>query len=452
MRFSVCCRLFPRSVRVADHLHMKDYQIKLPDSNDESGKSASADYKGAPDHSPDLPYPVGIDFHPDIFDAVELKQGKRAKDATVKRRFCEQSSGDVVSWAEANLDKEQNLLIIEETSNVFDAVYKLTKAGFSCVVVDSSQTEKVSETFIDNDQMAAERVARCYLTGFAKVVWVPDPKTIELRELLHAYQNSITGHVRATNELKSFLTQRNVRPGKRNLHLEKNRQWVDSKVDLSSIQQAILNDLFDNLRHTKSARDRYYHMICEAMLDHKDMLNCLRVLGIGLINAFAIVAIVGDIKRFANAKKLVSYLGLNPGRKKSGNGKDKKKGAGNRGRSDMRALLIQAAQSVLNNSAKKSNKIGKWGFKLFARTGKRNLAIIAIARKLTHALYHILLGRVCNMLEQEAPMRRKFYKISATIGAAARKEMGFKKAADFVDMLCEKVGANQQYRPQPVKR
>lgn len=442
MRFSVCCRLFPRSVRVADFIRMKNYQLQLSDSNDESGPTKGADYKGAPDHSPDLPYPVGIDFHPDIFDAVELKQQKRAKDATVERRFQEQSSGDVVSWAEAYLDKEKNLLVIEETSNVFDAVYKLSEAGFTCVVVDSTQTEKVSETFIDNDQIAAERIVRCYLTGFAKVVWVPDPRTIELRELLHAYQNSVTDHVRATNELKSFLTVRNIRPGKRNLHLDKNRKWVEDKVELSPIQQSILDDLFANLHHTKALKDRYYRMICEEMLDHKDMLNCLRVLGIGLINAFAIVAIVGDIKRFSTAKKLVSYLGLNPGRKKSGKGKDKKKGTGNRGRSDMRALLIQAAQCVLNNSAKKNNKIGKWGFKLFARTGKRNLAVVAIARKLTHALYHILSGRVCNMLEQEEPMKRKFYKISATIGADVRKEMGFNKSAEFVEMLCQKVQPN----------
>ncbi|MDF1815700.1 MAG: transposase, partial [Verrucomicrobiales bacterium] len=195
---------------------MKTYQI--------NNSKKKAEYKGAPDNSPDLPYPVGIDFHSDIFDAVELLQGKKAKFAKVTRRFAEIPTGEVVAWAVANLDPDKNLLIIEATSNVFDAVAKLTDAGFSCVVIDSTQTEKVAETFIDNDQLAAERIARCYLTGYAKVVWVPDEKTVERRELFHAYTNAVTDHVRATNELKSFLTTKNIRPGKRNLNLEKNQQ------------------------------------------------------------------------------------------------------------------------------------------------------------------------------------------------------------------------------------
>ncbi len=68
-----------------------------------------------------------------------------------------------------------------------------------------------------------------------------------------------------------------------------------------------------------------------------------------MINVFAIVAIVGDVQRFANSKKLVSYLELNPGRKKSGKGKDEKKGAGGRGRGDIlvvRFLLFSTASEL----------------------------------------------------------------------------------------------------------
>jgi transposase len=397
--------------------------------------------KGAPNHAPDLPCPVGIDLHPDIFDAVELLQGKRTQDATVQRRFRKVSTAEILSWAEQHLDAEKNLLIIEATSNTFDTVNKLTDAGFSCVVIESEQVGKVADAFFDDDQLAAERIARCYLTGMATVVWVPDEKTRERRELLHAYDGAVGDHVRALNELKSYLTTRNIRPQRRNLHLAENRQWIENQIELSKVQSEILEGLFKNLDHAKAMRDQFYHMICTEMLAHKQMLNALRVVGIGMINAFAIVAIVGDIKRFANPRKLVSYLGLNPGRKKSGLGKSIKKPAGKRGRRDMRAYLIQAAQVVLNKTRAEKNRLARWGFRLFARTGKRNIAVVAIARKLAHALYYILAGKSTDLLEQRGPMKRKLNKLSAEIGKEGRKKLGLpEKRSEFVAHLFEKIG------------
>ncbi|MDF1815575.1 MAG: hypothetical protein P1V20_25480 [Verrucomicrobiales bacterium] len=106
----------------------------------------------------------------------------------------------------------------------------------------------------------------------------------------------------------------------------------------------------------------------------------------------------------------------------------------------MRSLLIQAAQVVLNRARSGNNKLGKWGFKLFARKGNRNIAIVAIARKLARALYYILSGKQIDVAEPQAPLRRKFYQLSAELGQKGRKELGLpEKSGDFVDHLFEKV-------------
>jgi transposase len=44
----------------------------------------------------------------------------------------------------------------------------------------------------------------------------------------------------------------------------------------------------------------------------------MRLLGVRHIVAFAVAAVVGDIARFANPKKLVAYLGLTPSVEDSG--------------------------------------------------------------------------------------------------------------------------------------
>lgn len=403
---------------------MKTYTIEPSETKDKAPPVAEEDpnEKARRINKPKI---APIDLHPDVFDCVELAQGQRAIDATRQRSWQQIPTGKLSQWAKKHLDPDIHLIVIEATSNCFDAIGKLVDAGFSAIAVESNQVSKVGDAFLDNDEIAAERIGRCYLTGFTKVVWVPDEKTRERRELLHSYLNAVSDCTRANNELKSYLTTFNIRPGKRNLCQPENQNWIREKMGdkLTEVREANLTNLFSKLAQAKATKDLYYTMICREMAQNKQMLNCLRVVGIGLINAFAIVAIVGDIRRFAHAKKLVSYLGLNPGSKKSGRGKEMKFGVGHRGRKDIRALLIQAAQAVLRKSRAETNQLARWGFKLFARKGNRNVAVAAIARKLVHMLYHILSGRIVTHKEQRKPMERKLYIISRTLGKEGRVEL-----------------------------
>ena len=96
-------------------------------------------------------------------------------------------------------------------------------------------------------------------------------------------------------------------------------------------------------------------------------MNTLRVVAI-----LSLVAIIGDINRFRTPKQLVAYVGLNPRVKFSGNGGSVGSLAHN-GCSDLRALLIQAAHSILRYG---DGPTHKWALKLVCSKG-RNLAACA---------------------------------------------------------------------------
>ena len=49
-----------------------------------------------------------------------------------------------------------------------------------------------------------------------------------------------------------------------------------------------------------------------------ELLSIVRLCGVREVIAFALGAFVGDIQRFANPKKLVKYVGLNPAFDNSG--------------------------------------------------------------------------------------------------------------------------------------
>ena len=141
----------------------------------------------------------------------------------------------------------------------------------------------------------------------------------------------------------------------------------------------------------------------------------------GLINAFALLAVIGDVRRFERPEKLVAYIGLNPGQRQSGMGKNVKLGVGKRGRGDIRHLLIQGAQAVLRMG--RATALGQWGWKLFARKGNRNVAVAAVARKLLIQVWHMLSGNPPTALETHKSFTLKLHKLAVSLGTSLRGKL-----------------------------
>jgi hypothetical protein len=167
------------------------------------------------------------------------------------------------------------------------------------------------------------------------------------------------------------------------------------------------------------------------------MMGCMKVLGIGIVNAFALLAIIGDIRRFHSPERLVAYIGLNPGQRQSGKNKNIRLGIGKRGRGDLRSLLIQGAQSVMNKC--RDSALGKWGWRLFARKGHRNIAVAGVARKLVVQVWHTLQGHPATEAETNRSFRLKLHKVALTLGKDLRREMKLGDTlADATTLLIER--------------
>jgi transposase len=107
--------------------------------------------------------------------------------------------------------------------------------------------------------------------------------------------------------------------------------------------------------------------------------------GIGPVTAITYGAVVDDVARFGSAKEVRAYLGLVPREWSSGEhcqrGRITK--AGHR---RLRALLVEAAWSILRSERAETQTVRAWALRLAARRGKR-IAAVALARKLAGILY-----------------------------------------------------------------
>ena len=382
---------------------------------------------------------VGLDCHPDTFTAAVFV-GTTPHDARKLACRADLSLDAFLHWAGREFTRE-DLFAMEAGSNSFEIHRRLLAMGLRAVVLESAHVGKHAKTYADNDKMAAARIALVYFAGNAPCVWVPDAVTRERRELLHLYNNAVTAHTAAVNTLKGYLNQFTIRTGKRGLSQPKTREWILRQREWTPLQSEILETEFANLDHQAERRKRCLRLIAREISAEPLMLRCMKVLGIGLVNAFALLAAIGDVRRFDNPAKLVAYAGLNPGRRESGRGKSIKVGVGKRGRCDIRHLLMQGAHAVLRMG--RDTALGKWGWKLFARKGHRNVAVAAVARKLLVQVWHVLSGNPPEDVEPNKSLVLKLKRLTVVLGKKLRAELGLPKTIDdcvihFQNLLTER--------------
>jgi transposase len=159
------------------------------------------------------------------------------------------------------------------------------------------------------------------------------------------------------------------------------------------------------------------------------LLRLMRLLGVRYIIAFAIAAVVGDITRFANPKKLVAYLGLAPSVADSGLSIRGRGGLVPFGRGDLRALLIQSAHNSLRQ---RNSPLHIWGWKLCLRKSNKNVAVAAVARKLTVSIWYLMRGLLAPLKELDTSLQVKLGRLATSIGVKAIRELGYESKTAFI--------------------
>jgi len=346
---------------------------------------------------------MGLDVHPDLFTAAILS-GSDPATARVEKLFDKLSIGQLESWAKKQA-RASDTLVIEASGNTFHVAERLQKLGLKVVVLESFQTSQIQKHYCVNDKTSAVQIARAWLSGLAKVVWQPDPRTRERREVFLAHRKVVKRTTQMRARIRAFLNQHGVRV--KPALSPKSLDQVLALASWSRLQEHTLRTYFEELRHAEAQRKNWHGLIAQEVLQDPKLLQLTRLLGVRDLTAFALGAVIGDIARFAGPKKLVAYAGLNPSLQQSGNSSHQGGLAGH-GRSDLRAMLVQGAQAILRG---RIHPLSRWGRKLALRRGLK-VAVIAVARKLLVAVWYLLNGKSCPLEEITPKLHLKLRSIA----------------------------------------
>ena len=251
--------------------------------------------------------------------------------------------------------------------------------------------------------------------------------------MFFGHRNAVGDSVRERNRIWAFLNQQCVKRPK-GLRLAA-PSALDKLLALhawTETQRWLLAEMVEAFQGAEARRQRFRARIAEEVAANPQILRMVRLMGIREQIAFALAAFIGNVGRFETPKKLVAFFGLNPRVSRSGisGGTGPLTGLG---RGDVRALLIQGAQSILRYGQGPTHR---WAVALKMRKGT-NIAVAALARKLVVSIWYLLKGLLVPMNDATPQILVKMNKIAAEIGQSRIREMGYETVPRFVE---EKIG------------
>lgn len=160
-------------------------------------------------------------------------------------------------------------------------------------------------------------------------------------------------------------------------------QIEDADSPIPSGCREIFNQLCGEIRELESRIQEAERQI-EALARQTPVVERLQSIpGIGVLTATALVAFVGDVRRFDSGRQFASYLGLTPREHSSGNRRHLGR-ISKRGDTYLRMLLIHGGRSVVWAAARstpRTDRLYGWALEVQDRRG-HNKAAVAMANKL----------------------------------------------------------------------
>jgi transposase len=375
---------------------------------------------------------IGLDLHPEVFSAAALS-GREAATAQVVQNWDRWATPQLERWARTL--QAGDVVVLEATGNAFTAAQQLRACGVAAVVLETQRAGQIRSSYCTNDRSDAVKLGRIYLSGLARIVWQPDPQTRERREVLHRYLRSTCDATRARNRLKSFLSDHALHlPRGTRLTQKSGRERVLGLASWSERQKVLLQQILDELAGADQRRRELTALMAREVTDDPALLHLLRLLGVRHIIAFAVGAVIGNIARFANPKKLVAYLGLTPRVEISGNDTRGPQALPKYGRGDLRALLIQAAHVALRRA---DHPLHAWAWKLCLRKSHKNVAVAAVARKLAVSVWYCLRGLLPALAAVDTRLEQKIGRIATVLGRKTIVLLGFESRTAFIKRQSE---------------
>ena len=351
---------------------------------------------------------IGLDIHRD-FCEVAIAEGGRVRAA------------GRIGTAPAEIEafagglRPDDSVTLEATGNAL-AIVRILEPHVRVVLANPKATKAATRLRAKTDRIDARTLAQLLAGGFLPEVWVGGEATHALRRRVGRRVHLVRQRTKAKNQVHAVLL-RNLagRPPVSDVFGTRGRAWLERLVlpaDERETLEACLRTV-DFLDAEVTALDR---ALAPLVLGSPDMRRLLTLPGVSAMTAATLIGVIGDIGRFPTPGQLVAYFGLDPRVRQSGNEPARHGRISKQGASEARHVLVEAAWVATRTAG----PLRVFAHRLAARRGW-NIAIVAVARKLTVIVWHMLTHGEDYAFTRPILVRAKLREIELRSGAPRAK-------------------------------
>src|SRR5512141_2787139 len=279
----------------------------------------------------------------------------------------------------------------------------LSELGHEVIVANARKMRLIGESRQKDDRQDAQTLARLARID-AQLLYPVKHRSAEAQAdlmMIRARASLVrarTGLVNAARGLAKSYGERLRGCNVRNMNPEK-------AEELSPELQQALEPLLAAIEEVSARIVEYNDRIEAPAQPTSPQVELLKqIKGVGTLIALTFLLTLEDPHRFRKSRDVGCYLGLQPGRRKSGESEPQMH-ITKEGDPYLRTLLVQGAQHILGPFGIDCD-LRRWGLKLAERGGRngKKRAIVATARKLAVLLHHLWVsGEVYEPLHNSSP-------------------------------------------------
>lgn len=351
---------------------------------------------------------IGLDVHRSFAQVAELEDGvlrQRGRVELVRDRVL----------AFARTLRADDEVVLEATGNTM-AIVRLLKPHVGRVVIANPlQVRIIAEAKVKTDRIDAAVLARLHAAGFLPEVWQPDPATEQLRHLVAQRAAVVQGMTRTKNRIHAVLHANLIPPFSGKLFMAPGRKWLAEQPLADNDRQAV-DRWLASLNAMESDLVAVEAKLAAACAGDGRVRRLMTIGGINMTVAAGVLSAIGNVSRFGSAGKLVSYLGLDPRVRQSGDRAAQHGRISKQGRSHARGMLVEAAWAA----AVTPGPLRAFFIRVQTRKGKQ-VAAVATARKIAVLAWHLLTKEEDYAFARPALVAMKERQMQLKAGAKSRR-------------------------------
>ena len=356
------------------------------------------------------PRACGVDVHKSFIVAV-ICISESIKPRYIKKRFST-FNNQLIQFRDWLIENNCHNVCMESTGKYYIPVYNALEGHIPNVVVANPKWVKAIKGEKD-DNKDAKWIADLFKFGIVRSCYIPEKDIRILREFTRYQYKLVNIRSSEKNRFQNALTVGNCKLdlvftdvfGKSASSIVdtilSDEPYTSEDIlsavegtNLNQYQKARIKIVQKHMEYVDSLLDEVQHHIDMMVESYENYIQLLMTIpGVNRKSAIIIISELGiDVSQWSSARKLAAWAGLAPGHNESA-GKKKSVKISKAG-IYLKPCLVQVAHAAVKDKtcsyyAEKFGRISK-------RRGKKR-AIIAIARKILVAIYHILkTGEVFN--------------------------------------------------------